>query len=195
MKYNIKHIYRGVLASTFILLSGCSSTNSEPSPESLLNIKVISVGTATPIPIYFFTLKSDDSVKKLDYFEWINKKNSNFNGALINRSKTILLPGKSAIFQTQLTDNLQYYAVIVGFKDVEDNDNWRYIQKIIPHGNNNIALKISQTNAYSSNAIKKITKYTDKIKGNVSNRISSRVNNEKNKVVDKALDRVFGRIF
>jgi len=194
MKHSIRRIWTGVLASTFILLNGCSTT-SEPSPESLLNIKVISVGTATPIPIYFFTLKSDDSVKKLDYFEWVNKKDSNFNGALINRSKTILLPGKSAIFQTQLTDDLQYYAVIVGFKDVEDNDNWRYIQKIIPHGNNNIALKISQTNAYTSNAIKKITKYTEKITGNVSNRISSRVNNEKNKVVDKAIDRVFGRIF
>ncbi len=134
-----------------IFLSGCAS-----STGSTLNVKVIAVETKTPLSIHFFTLKSNEVFKKLDYFELVSSKRINWDNELINRAKTLLVPGSTEIFQVQLTPDIQYYALAVGFKDVEDNDNWRYIRAVDANGDNNIALKLSQVNGYTSKAVIKI---------------------------------------
>jgi len=151
----IKYILLSISIS-LLFLSGCVS--SQPSAtNSILKVKVIAADTKTPLSIHFFTLKSNEVFKKLDYFELASSKRINWNGELVSRAKTLLVPGSTEIFQVQLTPDIQYYALVIGFKDVEDNDNWRYIRPVDANGNNHIALRLSQFNGYTSKAVKRGT--------------------------------------
>ena len=189
-----------------LLLSGCV-TSSRPT-KPILNVKMIGTEMTTPLSIHFFTLKSDNVFKKLDYFELVSSRRINWNNELISRAKTLLLPGKTEIFQVQLTSDIQYYALVIGFKDVEDNDNWRYIQSVNSNENTNIALKLSQENGYHSRVVtqsedikktatNKKSKSTiiNRVGGKVSNRVKSKANRAVDSTIDHTVDRVFGHIF
>jgi len=154
IKYILLSISIGLL-----FLSGCVS--SQPSiKNAVLNVKVIAADTKTPLSIHFFTLKSNEVFKKLDYFELASTKHIKWNGELVSRAKTLLVPGSTEIFQVQLTPDIQYYALVIGFKDVEDNDNWRYIRAVDVNGDNHIALRLSQLNGYTSKAVRRVTQKT-----------------------------------
>ena len=200
----LKYIILAILTPLFFI--GCAS--SSPSENAnLLNVKVIAGKTSTPLSIHFFTLKSDNVFKRLDYFELVDSKHINWNGELLSRAKTLLLPGHTEIFQVPVSVDMQYYALVIGFKDVRDNDNWRYLQQVSP-GGDNIALRLSQeSDGYTSRAVERVStqevssskKYSSSHINNmgrrVGNKISSRAQSEGNRVVDRSMDRVFGRIF
>ena len=183
------------ISFVLIFLSGCGL-----STGSTLNVKVIAAETKTPLPIHFFTLKSNEVFKKLDYSELVSSKKINWNNELINRAKTLLLPGSTEIFQVKLTPDVQYYALAVGFKDVEDNDNWRYIRAVDANSDNNIALKLSQVNGYTSKAVVKIKENSsdnnmNKHVINMSESISNKVNNKVNNSLDNGINNALGRVF
>ena len=140
-----------------LLLGGCFSQEAEVVPvsqpqETTLDIAVIASGTTTPLAVHFFALESDEQFKRLDYFELMKKKSSKLNGDIVTQSKKILLPGEMEKRSIKVDKNIRYYAVVAGFKDVNDNDNWRYIQEIIPESKNDITLILSQ------NSMKKVNK-------------------------------------
>ena len=185
-----------------ILLSGCVSSQSSPD-RSILNVKVIAAEMTTPLSIHFFTLKSNEVFKKLDYFELVSSKQIKWNDELISRAKTLLVPGHTEIFQVQLSSDIQYYALVIGFKDVEDNDNWRYIRAVESEGNNNIALRLSQENGYSSRVVQQTHKTQSSTKRNRSTtvvdrmggKVSTKIDREASKAVDNTVNKIFGRIF
>lgn len=200
----LKHIILAVV-STFFLV-GCANS-SQPNNEHLLNVKVISGKTSTPLSIHFFTLKSDNVFKRLDYFELVDSKHVNWDGELLSRAKTLLLPGHTEIFQVPVSEQMQYYALVIGFKDVRDNDNWRYLRPV-PASGDNIALRLSQeSDGYTSKEVEKIstqelkssqghsTSHINKIGSRIGKKVSRKVDDTENKVIDHAVDRVFGRIF
>ena len=183
-----------------MFLPACMS--SEPSPtDNILNVKVIATETKTPLSIHFFTLKSNEVFKKLDYFELVSSKRINWNDELISRAKTLLTPGSTEIFQVQLTPDIQYYALVIGFKDVDDNDNWRYIRTVNANGNNNIALKLSQVNGYTSKAVRRVSQHTNESSvvdtkiTKIRNSVEDKVDNQANRAIDNRIDRTLGRIF
>ena len=183
-----------------IFLSGCVS--SQPSVKnSILNVKVIAAETKTPLSIHFFTLKSKEVFKKLDYFELVSSKRINWNNELVSRAKTLLIPGSTEIFQVQLTPDIQYYALVIGFKDVEDNDNWRYIRSVDAQGDNNIALKLSQVNGYTSKSVTRVKHNSQESSSmntkmtKIGNSVSSKVSNHANRAIDNSIDNAIGRIF
>ena len=145
---------------TFIL-SGCMSffgdapevksipIEQAPNPTTL-DVAVIASETKTPLAVHFFQLETDEYFKRLDYFELMKKKRSKLEGDIIKQSKKILNPSQMEKFHVRLDSNTRYYAVVVGFKDVESNDNWRFIQEIIPERKNDITLILSQ------NSMKKV---------------------------------------
>lgn len=190
-----------------LVLSGCVS--SQPTARPVLNVKVIAADTRTPLSIHFFTLKSSEVFKKLDYFELVSSKKINWNDELISRAKTLLVPGSTEIFQVQMTEELQYYALVIGFKDVEDNDNWRYLQVVNPNENHNVALNLSQVDGYTSKAVVRAsgrstqTSTSASKRGNILTRkaksmgsaVSNKIGNETNRAIDSGINKVFGRIF
>lgn len=135
--------------SLMLLLGGCFSQETEvpvsQPQETTLDIAVIASGTTTPLAVHFFALESDEQFKRLDYFELMKKKSSKLNGDIVTQSKKILLPGEMEKRSIKVDKNIRYYAVVAGFKDVNDNDNWRYIQEIIPESKNDITLILSQS--------------------------------------------------
>ena len=138
-----------------LLLGGCASPGVElgiKDAETTLNLAVYTSGTETPLSVHFFALESDDAFKKLDYFELMKKKESKLNGAIISQSKKILLPKDVERRSIKLDKNVHFYAVVAGFKDVDSNDNWRFIQKITPESENTLTLILSQ------DSIKKVNK-------------------------------------
>ena len=137
-----------------LLLAGCASQEvpvAKPQ-ETTLDIAVIASRTTTPLAVHFFALESDEQFKRLDYFELMRKKEFKLNGNIVTQSKKVLLPGEMEKRSIKIDKNIRYYAIVAGFKDVKDNDNWRYIQEIIPESKNDITLMISQ------NSMKKINK-------------------------------------
>jgi len=188
-----------------LVLSGCVS--SQPTTRPVLNVKVIAADTRTPLSIHFFTLKSTEVFKKLDYFELVSSKKINWNDELISRAKTLLVPGSTEIFQVQMTGDLQYYALVIGFKDVEDNDNWRYLQVVNPNENHNVALNLSQVDGYTSKAVVRASErstytsgsnrdniVTRKVKS-TENAVTNKIGNKANRAIDSGINKVFGRIF
>jgi len=188
-----------------LVLSGCVS--SQPAARPVLNVKVIATNTRTPLSIHFFTLKSNEVFKKLDYFELVSSKKINWNDELISRAKTLLVPGSTEIFQVQMTGDLQYYALVIGFKDVEDNDNWRYLQAVNPSENHNVALSLSQVDGYTSKAVVRASErsthtsgsnrdniVTKKVKS-TGNAVSNKIGNAANRAIDSGINKVFRRIF
>ncbi len=142
--------------SLIFLLNGCFSGDPEvpitKPQETVLDIAVIASGTKTPLAVNFFALKSDEAFKRLDYFELMKKKSSGLNGDIITQSKKILSPGEMEKRSIKLSKDIRYYAVVVGFENVDDNDNWRYIQEIIPETRNDITLVLNQ------DSMEKVTK-------------------------------------
>jgi len=140
-------LYIGSIGIMF-LLGGCFSQEVEVPVEkpqaTTLDIAVIASGTSTPLAVHFFALENDEQFKRLDYFELMKKKQSKLNGDIVTQSKKILMPGEMEKRSIKVDKNIRYYAVVAGFKDVEDNDNWRYIQEIIPESKNDITLILSQ---------------------------------------------------
>jgi type VI secretion system VasD/TssJ family lipoprotein len=134
--------------SIMFLLGGCFSQEVEvpvAQPQATtLDIAVIASETSTPMAVHFFALESDEQFKRLDYFELMKKKQSKLNGDIVAQSKKILLPGEMEKRSIKVDKNIRYYAIVAGFKDVNDNDNWRYIQEIIPENKNDITLILSQ---------------------------------------------------
>ena len=137
-----KMIYAAAFGLMF-LLSGCLAPGAN-AQETTLNVKVIASDTSTPLAIYFFALESDEQFKRLDYSELMKKKASRLNGDIVTQSKKILLPGHMEKRRINVANNIHYYAVVAGFKNVDDNDNWRYIQEIVPGRKNDITLILSQ---------------------------------------------------
>ncbi len=138
--------------SLIFLLSGCFEVPMAKAQETVLDITVTASGTKTPLAVNFFALTSDEAFKRLDYFELMKKKSSRLNGDIITQSKKILSPGEMEKRSIKLSKDVRYYAVVVGFEDVDDNDNWRYIQEIVPESRNDITLVLNQ------DSMKKVTK-------------------------------------
>jgi len=116
-----------------------------PNPTTL-DVAVIASNTKTPIAVHFFELEADEYFKRLDYFELMKKKRSKLQGEIVRQSKKILNPAQMEKFHVRPSENVRYYAVVAGFKDVESNDNWRFIQEIVPERKNDITLILSQNN-------------------------------------------------
>lgn len=138
-------------------LSGCFSQQAAEAPivkaqATTLDIAVIASGTSTPLAVHFFALESDEQFKRLDYFELMKKKQSKLNGDIVTQSKKILMPSEMEKRSIKVGKNIRYYAVVAGFKNVEDNDNWRFIQEIIPENKNDITLILGQ------NSMRKVNK-------------------------------------
>jgi len=191
-----------MLVSVFWLLSGCASS-AQPENKKLLNVKVIAGKTSTPLSIHFFTLKSDNVFKKLDYFELVDSKHIQWNGELLSRAKTLLLPGHTEIFQVPVSEDMQYYALVIGFKDVKDNDNWRYLQQVPPNGDN-VALRLSQeSNGYTSRAVQRVSSTTSSTASNsasthvntIGRKIENKAQSAGNRAIDRSINHVIGRIF
>jgi type VI secretion system VasD/TssJ family lipoprotein len=144
----MKLLRYGMILLMVMVLQGCFSQQAEvpleKPQETTLDIAVIASGTTTPIAVHFFALESDEQFKRLDYFELMKKKQSKLGGDIVSQSKKILSPGEMEKRSIKVDKNIRYYAVVAGFKDVEDNDNWRYIQEIIPESKNDITLILNQ---------------------------------------------------
>lgn len=173
--------------------------------ENLLNVKVISGNMSTPLSVHFFTLKSDNVFKRLDYFELVDSKHINWNNELLGHTKTLLLPGHTEIFQVPVSTDMQYYALVIGFKDVKDNDNWRYLRQV-PPGGANIALRLSQegdgataVQRVSSGKVSTSEKYTSsrlhKVGKKVRNKISTGIEKKSDSIIDRSTDHLLGHIF
>ncbi|MCF6244386.1 MAG: type VI secretion system lipoprotein TssJ [Sulfurovum sp.] len=197
----MKRIFSFTLVSMILVFLAACSQKQPSSANSVLNVKVIAADTKTPLSIHFFTLKSNEVFKKLDYFELVDSKKINWNDELVSRAKTLLTPNSTEIFQVGLTEDIQYYALVIGFKDVEDNDNWRYIRAVSTKGDNNIALKLSQINGYTSKAVTRIrqnTKESNAMDGRITkiqNRIEEGAESRADRAIDNRIDRTLGRIF
>lgn len=146
----MRSLLKGAAALAILsALSGCSLWQKaevplqKPAPTTL-DISVIASETKTPVAVHFFALESDEKFKKLDYFELMKKLRRKKSIDIEAHSKEILLPGEMAKRSIRLDDDVHYYAVVVGFKNVEDNDNWRFIQRIVPHKNNDITLILEE---------------------------------------------------
>ena len=147
----LQHLYTRIhkwllTSASVFLLSGCFST---PAPIPMLppelNVKVVASNLNTPIAIHFFALSSADRFRKLDYFELVGKKASSVDRDIVKKYKEILVRGKSKRFHMQLNDNIQYYALVAGFADVDGSDSWRYLHKVNAGKNNNVVLNVSKT--------------------------------------------------
>ena len=187
--------------TAILFLGGCTSSVSPK--KNLLNIKVIAGKTSSPLSIHFFTLKSDNVFKRLDYFELVDSKHINWNNELLSRAKTLLIPGHTEIFQVPVSSDMQYYALVIGFKDVKDNDNWRYLRQV-PLNGGSIALRLSQeSNGYTSQAVQRLSRKeqmstsqrsTSHI-NKIGNKISNKVQSHTDQAINSSIDRVIGRIF
>lgn len=188
------------------ILGGCTKS-AQPNREKILNVKVIAGKTSTPLSIHFFTLKSDNVFKRLDYFELVDSKHIQWNGELLSRAKTLLLPGHTEIFQVPVSDQMQYYALVIGFKDVRDNDNWRYLKPVPSHGDN-IALRLSQeSNGYTSRVVERVSQseakstqnsaqsHVNKIGKKIGDKVANKVEDTENRAIDRTVDKVLGNIF
>ena len=78
----------------------------------------------------------------MDYFELMKKLRRKSSLGIAAHSKRLLLPGEMEKRSLKIGEDVRYYAVVVGFKNVDENDNWRYIQEIVPHSGNDITLLI-----------------------------------------------------
>jgi len=195
MNMNIKQLL--LLCTIPLFFVGCGS--SPLLSNNLLNVKVIAGQTSTPLSIHFYTLKSDNVFKKLDYFELVDSKHINWHGELLSHAKTLLLPGHREIFQVPVSADMQYYALVIGFKDVKDNDNWRYIQQVSSSGGN-VALKLSQErDGYTSRKVESVSADEDMSNTNTSsshiNKIGTKVEDMGNKMLDRSVNHVYGRVF
>ena len=144
------------------LLTGCFSQQVAPVPvvnvpvpkvvkETLIDLSITASNNKTPLSLQLFELKSNETFRTLDYFELMRGKESQLNGDLISRNKKILLPNTSINRKIKPSKEVHYYAVIASFKDVEENDKWRFITEIIPESTNTIHLTISQDNIINNN--------------------------------------------
>jgi len=135
---------------TAILLSGCFQKKPEipvdKPQETILDLSIIATGTQKPLAVYFLSLKKVDRFKKLDYYEIAKKYLQKSKNGIIKRTKITLSPQKMFKKRLKLGKDVQYYAVAVGFSNVDINDNWRYIQEIIPESVNDITLLINENN-------------------------------------------------
>lgn len=199
LKYKIASIIVG------LLLVGCTKST-QLNGENLLNVKVIAGKTSTPLSIHFFTLKSDNVFKRLDYFELVGSKHIQWDGELLSRAKTLLLPGHTEIFQVPVSNQMQYYALVIGFKDVKDNDNWRYLRSV-PSNGENIALRLSQeSDGYTSRAVERVSvaeaqssensaqSHVNKIGKKIGNKVINRVEDAENRAINRTVDNVLGSI-
>jgi len=182
--------------TTFILLpfvlSGCMSLfNDAPEVKSMpiqqapnpttLDVAVIASNTKTPIAVHFFQLETDEYFKRLDYFELMKKKRSKLDGEIVKYSKKTLNPSQMEKFHVRPDPSTRYYAIVAGFKDVESNDNWRFIQEIIPERKNDITLILSQ------NSMKKVYNLSRNSSENSTN-LSSKVEIDTDKIANAAKD-------
>ena len=140
-----------------LALNGCFSQQAAEAPvekaqATTLDIAVIASKTNTPMSVHFFALETDEQFKRLDYFELMKKKQSKLGGDIVAQSKKILMPSEMEKRSIKVDKNIRYYAVVAGFKNVEDNDNWRFIQEIIPESKNDITLILDQ------NSMRKVNK-------------------------------------
>lgn len=137
-----------------VTLNGCFSQQAvpviklPPAPvvvqDTTIDLVVSANNTNTPLSVHFFELTSNDRFRTLDYFELMKAKESNLGGELSKKTKNILLPGGRIERKIKLSKDIRYYAIVASFKDVEENDNWRFIQEITPQSDNPIHLKISK---------------------------------------------------
>lgn len=128
-----------------LFLGGCGVPDVEVplvSSKTSLDLEVTSSGNTTPISVHYFVLKSDDKFKKLDYFELMKLRESTLSGSVVSQSKLTLLPQNKDEQELEFTDDVRFFAVVAGFKDVTSNDNWRYIQKLEQGSGNDLILKI-----------------------------------------------------
>ena len=153
-----------ILLLVSVMLSGCMSffedapevksipIQQAPNPTTL-DVAVIASNTKTPIAVHFFQLETDEYFKRLDYFELMKEKRSKLKGEIIRQSKKTLRPSQMEKFHVRPSENVRYFAVVAGFKDVQSNDNWRFIQEIVPERKNDITLILSQNNMQKVNNV------------------------------------------
>jgi len=151
-----------------------------PNPTTL-DVAVIASNTKTPIAVHFFQLETDEYFKRLDYFELMKKKRSKLGGEIIKYSKKTLNPSQMEKFHVRPDVNTRYYAIVAGFKDVQSNDNWRFIQEVIPERKNDITLILSQ------NSMKKVHNLSRSSSNNaMSSPLNSKIEIDTEKITDTA---------
>jgi type VI secretion system VasD/TssJ family lipoprotein len=136
-----KTTFLSTLFGILIMMQGCIHLGTSP---TTLSISVSASKTTAPIAVHFFELETDEVFKKLDYFELVKKKQHTKDRSIVSRSKKILLPTEIEKRNIILDARIKYYAVIVGFKDIDKNDNWRFIKKLIPNTQNEISIILTQ---------------------------------------------------
>lgn len=112
--------------------------------STTLDISVTASNTSTPLVVYFFQLKSDEAFRRLDYSEVMKAKRTKLDGDIIKYSKVILAPSQTEERHIKFKNKVNYYAVVVGFPNVTDNDNWRVIKEIEEKSRNVIEINLNE---------------------------------------------------
>ncbi len=127
----MKYMYKVVLALSLALLVACGSTPSKLPTEVAASSKVNpdEDGIASPITVLIFQLKDQRAFANADFFSIVDAEKDSFDGAVLERQRLQLPPGKKASFDMELNEQARFLAVVGAYRDLS-SASWIEIKPI-----------------------------------------------------------------
>lgn len=122
------HLIWIVSATVFLTLAGCTSAPKPPVAQISLNVQgninPAKDGTARPVAIRIYELKSDTAFNTSGYFSVFNDYKATLDSEYLDSEKIQLVPNMKRKFDKPLHIDTRYVGVVSAFRDLEHSQ-WR----------------------------------------------------------------------
>ena len=120
-----------VIAAMMLVLVGCGGGSGvpKPTPVGLLvnadaGINPNEEGEPSPVVVQVFELKDNNAFNRADYFDFVDNLDKTLGADLIATREYELTPGKSEIYDRDISGDALYLGVIAGFRNIK-SAKWR----------------------------------------------------------------------
>jgi type VI secretion system protein VasD len=126
---------RALVLGSLFTLAGCSALKPPKSTQvsakitADLSINPAPDGTATPVIIRLYTLKTDNAFQQADFSSLFNADAATLGQDMLGKREFLMAPGKVEGYKDDVPLDTAFLGVVVGFRNIDFAD-WRAIAPI-----------------------------------------------------------------
>lgn len=123
-----------ILLFTLALLLGACASDPPPVPPTLVELTLLSserlnptsLGTAAPLRVKLYQLKSTATFERADFFALFDKGSATLGAELVEEQELLLRPGETRMLELELDEQAGHLGVVAAFRDL-DRAVWRQV--------------------------------------------------------------------